>query len=136
MLSAASPIKKISPTYNLYSNFSLVHWTFSSLVAWKYLSSYMLSSQELVLSSKCGQYFEKIKLFLLSKSAYKHSESDFPAYGLSKILFSFFPCFLAISLLINIATEGWTENEKEAEQLVLLFINNLSTKEELLAENI
>lgn len=81
-------------------------------MAWKLHSSYNLSSQEQVLVLESGQYFEKIKRFLLSKPV--HMSIQGLIFRFMDYLKPFAPSLLlAILLLISIATEGWTGKIKE-----------------------
>lgn len=83
---------------------------------WPGSFTHKLSSQEQFLSSESGQYFEKTKLFLLSKPV---------RLSIQGLIFRFidylkpfapFSSLLAISLLISIATEGWTGNIQRKNQ--------------------
>lgn len=103
------------PNNLLYSAPSL---SFSVLLFGVLEASLLLqaSSQEQVLSSESGQYFEKIERFLLSKPV--HMTIQGLIFRFMDYLKPFAPSslLLAISLLISIATEGWTGKIKRKSQ--------------------
>lgn len=76
---------------------------------------YNLSIREQVVASESGQPFEKIQLLLLSKTV--HMSIQGLIFQFMDYLKPFAPfLLLAISLLISIATEGWTRKIKRKNQ--------------------